>query len=135
MQLWSLRRYIKKLEAILKATGFAAGQTADDIEELAISIGRNTYFMDAMSLSGRAVSSSFDSLTASLSNVATAVNANKRRIREQEIDNKNSLMETNLKTDVADFKFKIKENKTLNTEGDYLKAWEKFEKEMIPYLN
>ena len=96
-----------------------------------VSIGRNTNFMDAMSQSGRAVSSSFDSLTASLSNVATAVNANKRRIREQEIDNKNSLMETNLKTDVADFKFKIKENKTLNTEGDYLKAWEKFEKEMI----
>ena len=31
-----------KLEAILKATGFAAGQTAEDIEELAISIGRNT---------------------------------------------------------------------------------------------
>ena len=96
-----------------------------------VSIGRNTNFMDAMSQSGRAVSSSFDSLTASLSNVATAVNANKRRIREQEIDNKNSLMETNLKTDVADFKFKIKEDKTLNTEGDYLKAWEKFEKEMI----
>ena len=96
-----------------------------------VSIGRNTNFMDAMSQSGRAVSSSFDSLTASLSNVATAVNANKRKIREQEIDNKNSLMETNLKTDVADFKFKIKENKTLNTEGDYLKAWEKFEKEMI----
>ena len=96
-----------------------------------VSIGRNTNFMDAMSQSGRAVSSSFDSLTASLSNVATAVNANKRKIREQEIDNKNSLMETNLKTDVADFKFKIKEDKTLNTEGDYLKAWEKFEKEMI----
>ena len=96
-----------------------------------VSIGRNTNFMDAMSQSGRAVSSSFDSLTASLSNVATAVNANKRRIREQEIDNKNSLMETNLKTDVADFKFRIKEDKTLNTEGDYLKAWEKFEKEMI----
>jgi len=31
-----------KLNAILKATGFAAGQTADDIEELAVSIGRNT---------------------------------------------------------------------------------------------
>ena len=31
-----------KLEAILKATGFAAGQTAEDIEQLAISIGRNT---------------------------------------------------------------------------------------------
>ena len=31
-----------KLEAILKATGFAAGQTAEDIEELAIAIGRNT---------------------------------------------------------------------------------------------
>ena len=96
-----------------------------------VSIGRNTNMMDAMSVSGRAVSSSFDSLTASLSNVATAVNANKRRIREQEIDNKNSLMETNLKTDVADFKFRIKENKNLNTEGDYLKEWGKFEKEMI----
>ena len=96
-----------------------------------VSIGRNTNMMDAMSQSGRAVSSSFDSLTASLSNVATAVNANKRRIREQEIDNKNSLMETNLKTDVADFKFRIKENKNLNTEGDYLKEWGKFEKEMI----
>jgi len=96
-----------------------------------VSIGRNTNMMDAMSVSGRAVSSSFDSLTASLSNVATAVNANKRRIREQEIDNKNSLMETNLKTDVADFKFRIKENKNLNTEGAYLKEWGKFEKEMI----
>ena len=31
-----------KLEAIMKATGFAAGQTAEDIEELAVSIGRNT---------------------------------------------------------------------------------------------
>ena len=31
-----------KLNALLKATGFAAGQTAGDIEELAISIGKNT---------------------------------------------------------------------------------------------
>ena len=31
-----------KLEAILKATGNAAGQTASDIEELAVSIGKNT---------------------------------------------------------------------------------------------
>ena len=31
-----------KLEALLKATGFAAGQTSEDIEQLAISIGRNT---------------------------------------------------------------------------------------------
>ena len=31
-----------KLNALLKATGFAAGQTAEDIEDLAISIGKNT---------------------------------------------------------------------------------------------
>jgi len=90
------------------------------------SIARNTSVMDLASVGSRSATSAISALTDTLSELDKFNKAHNEKIRNQEIINKNTANKSLLTSDKDDFIFKIQENKTLNTEGDYTKAYDKW---------
>jgi len=90
------------------------------------SVGGQTNVMDLATAGSRSASSAFSNLADTLFEIDKVNKAHNAKIRNQEITNKNSANKSLLTSDKDDFIFKITEDKTLNTEGDYLKSYEKW---------
>jgi len=90
------------------------------------SVGGQTNVMDLATAGSRSASSAFSNLANTLFEIDKVNKAHNAKIRNQEITNKNSANKSLLTSDKDDFIFKITEDKTLNTEGDYLKSYEKW---------
>ena len=73
----------------------------------------------------------YDKVTNTLDFIGQKIAAHNTKIRNEEIRNKNATNKSLLTADKDDFIFSIQENKTLNTEGDYLKAFDNWSKKTL----